>query len=76
MATADQAFEAAAFAVGELQIQVLALEGPVLLVGDPMDDRQRTPCAVIVHAESPGQTARAPRPIECAGSNMFMSPKC
>jgi len=61
--TADQALETATFTVGEFQVQMLALEGAVLLIGDPMD-------------ESPRRPAAAPGPIECAGSNMFMSPKC
>jgi len=68
--------EAALRAIGELQVQVLALEGAVLLIGDPMDDRQAPAGTVIVHAESPRRPAPAPGPIECAGSNMFMSPKC
>ncbi|KAG1487882.1 hypothetical protein G6F53_013669 [Rhizopus delemar] len=76
MTTADQALEAAVLAVGELQVQMLALEGAVFLIGDPMDDRQATAGTVIVHAESPRRPAFAPGPIECAGSNMFMSPKC
>jgi len=62
MTMADQPLEAAALAVGEFQVKVLALERPALLVRDLVDDGQATAHASISRMG--------------AGENVFMSLKC
>jgi len=62
MAAGHQPFKAAAFAIGEFQIQMLALERPAFLVRDLVDDGQATAHASISRMGT--------------GENVFMSPKC